>query len=193
MPDDNPATLAPQMRTVDTYGMRASPTTPLGAIRPRREVPVHWILLGLLFLAHEVAAGEFFGRVVSIQDGDTLTVLVDRKRIKVRLTEIDAPEHNQPFGTRSRQSLAQLCANKDARVTTKGKDRNGRTLGRVVCSTVDTSYEQVRRGMAMVFDPYVTDRSLYDVQDEARTARRGIWVEEKPVPPWVWRQTGRDR
>jgi len=39
-------------------------------------------------------------------DGNTLTVLVDRHEVKMRLTEIDAPEKNRPFGNRSKQSLA---------------------------------------------------------------------------------------
>ena len=152
---------------------------------------MRWLLLALLFLAQGAVGAEFVGRVVSIQDGDTLTVLVSREQIRVRLTEIDAPEHNQPFGTRSRQSLGELCANRDARVRVMGKDRYGRTLGRVVCSTVDANAEQVRRGMAWVFDHYVTDRSLYAVQDEAREARRGLWADQNPVPPWKWRERRR--
>jgi endonuclease YncB( thermonuclease family) len=53
------------------------------------------------------------------------------------------------------------------------KDRNGRTLGRVWCGGIDANAEQVRRGMAWVFDRYVRDRSLYPLQDAARSARRG--------------------
>ncbi len=52
----------------------------------------------------------------------------------------------------------------------------------------DANVEQVRRGMAWVFDRYVTDRSLYAVQDEARAARRGLWADPDPVPPWEWRR-----
>jgi endonuclease YncB( thermonuclease family) len=152
---------------------------------------VRWLLLGVLLLAHGVAAGEFVGRVVSIQDGDTLTVLVSRKQIKVRLTEIDAPERKQPFYQRSRESLGELCANKDARVVEKGKDKYRRTLGRVYCAGVDANAEQVRRGQAWVFDRFVTDRSLYSLQDEARAARRGLWADASPVPPWEWRDASR--
>jgi endonuclease YncB( thermonuclease family) len=154
-------------------------------------VAVRCLLLAPLFLAQGALGAEFIGRVVSIQEGDSLTVLVSGKRIAVRLTDIDAPERGQPFATRSRQSLAQLCANKDARVRTKGKDRFGRSLGRVVCSTVDANAEQVLRGMARVFDRHVADRSLYDFQDEARSAQRGLWADPQPTPPWVWRQTHR--
>ncbi|HET9403141.1 MAG TPA: thermonuclease family protein [Burkholderiales bacterium] len=76
---------------------------------------------------------------------------------------MDAPELKQPFGKRSRQSLAQICEKRAARVWWTEKDRNGRTLGRVWCSGIDANAEQVRRGMAWVFDRYVKDRSLYSL------------------------------
>jgi endonuclease YncB( thermonuclease family) len=36
--------------------------------------------------------------VVSVQDGDTLTVLAGKQQVKVRLAEIDTHELGQPFG-----------------------------------------------------------------------------------------------
>ena len=63
------------------------------------------LLLCLPFLAH-AASGALTGKVVAVADGNTLTVLVSRKQIKVRLTEIDAPERKQPYYLRSRESLA---------------------------------------------------------------------------------------
>ena len=55
--------------------------------------------------------------VISISDGDTLTVLEDRRQVKIRLANIDAPEKKQAFGERSRQSLAELCFQEDATPT----------------------------------------------------------------------------
>jgi endonuclease YncB( thermonuclease family) len=40
----------------------------------------------------------------------------------------------------------------------------------------------------MLFDRYVKDRSLYPVQDIARTQRLGLWADEAPAPPWRWRE-----
>jgi endonuclease YncB( thermonuclease family) len=138
------------------------------------------------------AEGELVGKVVSVHDGDTLTVLVSREQIKVRLLDIDAPERRQPFGTRSRQSLADLCAGRDARIAEQGKDRYGRTLGRVNCAGLDANGEQVRRGMAWVFERYAPKHSpLYAVQAEARAAKRGLWQDAKPVPPWEWRRNAK--
>ena len=89
------------------------------------------------------------GRVVGISDGDTLTVLVERRQVKVRLADIDAPELKQAFGTRSRQSLAALCFNREVRLETAGTDRNGRTIATVHCAGTDANAEQVRQGMAV--------------------------------------------
>ncbi|ELT9905992.1 thermonuclease family protein [Escherichia coli] len=147
------------------------------------------MLAGCLFaLAAAAQGGELRGRVVAVMDGDTLAVLdAGRQEHRIRLAEIDAPEKGQPFGQRSKQSLSGLCFGREAVIEDRGHDRYGRTIGRVSCGGIDTSAEQVRRGMAWVFDRYATDRTLYAIQDEARAARRGLWSEAAPVPPWEWR------
>lgn len=128
--------------------------------------------------------------VIGVTDGDTITALcAGNEQVKVRLAEIDAPEKKQPFGTRSKQALSDLCFGKQAEVVSQTKDRYGRTVARVRCDGQDASEQLVRSGMAWVFDRYVTDRSLYPLQDEARAARRGLWVDVEPIPPWQWRKT----
>jgi endonuclease YncB( thermonuclease family) len=65
----------------------------------------------------------------------------------------------------------------------RATDRCGRAVARMECDGVDASAEQVRAGMAWVFDRYVTDRGLYQVQDEARTGRQGLWSDAEPLAP----------
>lgn len=150
---------------------------------------IHAMLAGCLFaLAAAAQGGKLRGRVVAVMDGDTLAVLdAGRQEHRIRLAEIDAPEKGQPFGQRSKQSLSGLCFGREAVIEDRGHDRYGRAIGRVSCGGIDTSAEQVRRGMAWVFDRYATDRTLYAIQDEARAARRGLWSDAAPVPPWEWR------
>ena len=75
-------------------------------------------------------AALIVGLVVAIADGDTLTVLnEDFQQVKVRLAEIDAPEKKQAFGTRSRQSLGELCHEKRAEVRVIDVDRYKRIVG----------------------------------------------------------------
>lgn len=146
----------------------------------------------LLILSNAAVAATFSGQVVGVTDGDTIAVLVDgRQQVKVRLSEIDAPEKGQPYGTRSRQALSDLCYGRAAEIDDGGRDRYGRVVGRVRCAGKDASAEQVRAGMAWVFDRYAKDRNLYRLQDSARTAGRGLWADAAPVPPWEWRKAKR--
>jgi endonuclease YncB( thermonuclease family) len=150
------------------------------------------VLACLLFLAHAAVADELVGLVVSVQNGDTLTVHVSHEMVRIRLIDIDAPEKKQAFGTRSRQSLGEICHGKKARVDDRGLDRYGRTLDQVTCAGVDANAEQVRRGMAWVYVRYAPkDSHLYGIEAEARLHRRGLWRDAKPMPPWEWRPQSR--
>lgn len=131
--------------------------------------------------------------VVSIADGDTLTALCEHQQVKIRLAEIDAPEKKQAFGQRSKQSLAKLCFQKRAEIRPQATDRYHRTVARVICEGTDANAEQVKRGMAWVYDKYVKDRSLYALQDDARAHKIGLWSDADPVPPWEYRHSKKQK
>jgi len=131
-------------------------------------------------------------RVVSVHDGDTLTVLIERKQVKVRLTDIDAPELGQPFGARSKQSLSEMCFGKVASLDVRGQDRYKRSLAIVTCAGTDANAEQVRRGYAWTYTRYAPRNSpLHAIEHEARASHLGLWADTAPVAPWDWRRSGR--
>lgn len=130
-------------------------------------------------------------KVIGIADGDTLTVLQERKPVKVRLANIDAPEKEQSFGTRSRQSLSDLCFGKNAELDVQTKDRYGRVVAVVHCDGVNANRTQVERGMAWVYAKYNKDHLLPMVQIQARLRKQGLWSEPDPTPPWTWRKAAR--
>jgi len=106
------------------------------------------VALCVLYLPAAQAA-SFSGKVVGIADGDTLTVLTaSKKQHKIRLAEIDAPENSKPFGSKSKESLSDLCFGKEAEISPRVKDRYQRIVARVRCAVVDVNSEQVNRGMA---------------------------------------------
>ena len=143
-------------------------------------------------LSLAVSAADLRGSVVSVADGDTLTVLVDRQQVKVRLAEIDAPESHQAFGRVSRQSLADICHLRDAIVTERDRDRYGRIVAYVTCAGVDANAEQVKRGLAWVFTRYAPKNTpLYALEQAARASRIGLWADPSPVPPWDFRRTAK--
>lgn len=150
------------------------------------------LFCGFAFHAHAGSAIE--GRVVGVADGDTITVLTGgRESIRVRLAEIDAPEKSQAFGQRSKQSLSDLVFGKTVRVEQQDVDRYGRVVGRVFVGGTDVNAEQVRQGMAWVYRQYLRDTTLLNVEQEARAARRGLWSDLNPMPPWEYRHGGRGK
>ncbi len=146
------------------------------------------------FFSLPASAGELVGRVVVVADGDALTLASadGGDRVRVRLADIAAPKHGQRFATRSRQSLAELCAGKTAVLETRDDakpDRDGNTIGRVRCGGIYAGAEQVRRGMAWVYVEHASPTSaLYALEADARLARRGLWRDRHAVAPWVWRR-----
>ncbi len=151
-------------------------------------------LLFCAFAFHAHAGSAFEGRVVGVADGDTITVLTDgRESIRIRLAEIDAPEKSQAFGQRSKQSLSDMVFGKTVRVEQQDVDRYGRVVGRVFVGGTDVNAEQVRQGMAWVYRQYLRDTTLLNVEQEARTARRGLWSDLNPMPPWEYRHGGKGK
>lgn len=67
----------------------------------------------LLALALALPVTSYAYRVTGITDGDTLKILKDGREVSIRLAGIDAPEKNQAFGQRSKESLSDLCWGKD--------------------------------------------------------------------------------
>jgi len=133
--------------------------------------------------------------VVRIADGDTVTVLdASYAQHRIRLQGIDAPESHQAFGTQSKKSLSQLIFNKTVTVAYNKTDQYGRMVGKILLDGKDINLEQVKAGMAWHYKDYereqtAEDRDLYaQAEDEARSARRGLWVDANPVEPSAFRK-----
>lgn len=134
------------------------------------------------------------GKVIGVLDGDTIELLTpDRRSVRIRLAQIDAPEKAQPFGQRSKQSLSELVFGKNVSIQIETTDRYGRTVGRVFLDGTDVNLEQVRRGMAWAYRQYLTDQGVLMAEEVARNLKLGLWSEPNPVPPWEYRRKGRVR
>lgn len=134
--------------------------------------------------------------VVSIADGDTVTLLLEKdgrpSQTRFRLTEIDTPERGQPWGTRARQALAGKVFRRQVRIVSEGVDRYDRMLGKIYLDGRDINREMVREGHAWVYRQYLSDKSLLDDERRAREAGAGLWsMPQQQVPPWEWRRSGR--
>jgi endonuclease YncB( thermonuclease family) len=148
------------------------------------------LILACLGLESTAAAQSLTGKVVSIADGDTLTILADGQyQYRIRLSEIDAPESGQPFGRSSRKMLSDLTFGKQVTVRVVDLDRYGRTVGRVRVGSVDVNAQMVKQGGAWAFRQYQSDQRFQLWEKEARAAKRGLWglQADQIIAPWDWR------
>jgi endonuclease YncB( thermonuclease family) len=152
------------------------------------------LFLGLIAFVGSSPAAEFSGKVIGISDGDTITVLRDRSPIKIRLHGIDCPETGQDFGTRAKSFTSELAFGKVVTIRPVDTDRYRRTIAEVVLPDGRIlNREIVRAGYAWWYRKYALgDATLERLEREAREARRGLWSQPSPIPPWEWRHPKRD-
>jgi micrococcal nuclease len=134
------------------------------------------------------------GRVIKVTDGDTIVIIDSSSRQhRIRLFGVDSPEAGQDFGNEATENLSNLVFGRDARVEVNGFDRYERALGKVWVGETDVGLEQIKSGYAWLFTRYAhqltqRDRTAYDrAEASARSARRGLWQDQRPVPPWDYR------
>lgn len=131
---------------------------------------------------------EFRCRVVGVADGDTFHCLSGQEKTTIRLRGIDAPEKTQAYGRDARRFLSGLVLGKTVSVTVHGKDRYGRTLGRVNVNGRDVNHAMVAAGYAWVYRRYNEDAAMLRAEAAARIGKSGLWADARPVNPADYRQ-----
>lgn len=159
--------------------------------------------LAILFALNiGLVRADFTAKVQRVVDGDTIHVEDEAgKKFKVRLTGIDAPEQNQPYGLASTYHLRWLLLNKFVLLESKPKkgkpysvDRYKRVLAKIVLDGRDINLFQVLSGYAWHFKRYQKqqspkDRELYSQAElHAEKNELGLWGEKNPIAPWKWRK-----
>jgi len=142
----------------------------------------------LLCLNGSALGEEFLAKVIVVIDGDTVLIRRASGLVKIRLAEIDAPEKTQSYGEISKLSLTGMVLGQRVKVNSQAVDQYGRLIAQLRMNGLDVNAEQIRRGMAWEYSNYHSNLALVDLQDEAKRAQRGLWLQSDPTPPWVWRK-----
>lgn len=132
------------------------------------------------------------GRVESVYDGDTLTLLSSdgTTKYKIRFYGIDAPERQQEYGQEARDYLAALVSNAEVEVEVVSVDRYGRSVGKVFVNGTNVNEAMVLNGCAWYYEEYAKNEPvLADNHYSAMKNRRGLWAASDPQPPWEYRSS----
>lgn len=150
-------------------------------------------ILLLVLIPSVGGASSFSGHVVGVIDSDIFDVQHERGIERVRLNGIDAPEKGQAFWRQAQQYVEDLAVGQHVIVETTGKDKYERTIGDVfLFDGRHLNKELVKAGLAWWFCRPSSDAELRQLEDDARDAKRGLWLDPNPVPPWVFRKLQRN-
>jgi micrococcal nuclease len=141
---------------------------------------------GALRLGDEAAPETRTAQVIRVVDGDTILVLLDGVRERVRYIGIDTPESvaEQPlecYGHRASDENERLVGGRTVTLTTdeEPRDRFGRLLAYVRREPDDLFVNEalVRGGFATTLEirPNVRYAGTFREERKARAAGRGLW------------------
>ena len=128
------------------------------------------------------------GKVISVSDGDTITVLSGHRRVRIRLHGVDSPERRQPYGRQTRKFTSEMVLGEKVKLRILVFDRLGQAIARVYIRQKCLNDELLRAGMSWHNRQVYRNRRLAALEHGAQKARRGLWAAPNPTPPWVWRR-----
>jgi len=136
------------------------------------------------------AALSWNGSVIGVIDGDTIDVLHKRHAERIRLQGIDCPEKGQAFGKVAKLATSALVFGRSVTVKPHATDRYKRVVAEVfLLDGTNLNHQLVKDGWCWWYRKYAPDdTTLGALETEARDARKGLWADPKPVPPWEWRK-----
>jgi endonuclease YncB( thermonuclease family) len=144
---------------------------------------------GLAVATHGFAGNVLNGKVTSVIDGNTIEMLADdNESYKIMLYGVDSPELGQEYGEKAKKFLEKMILDKSVNVNIQGKDRWGNRSGIILIEgTVDPRIALLEAGLAWTAerDPV---QELEGIKEKARENGKGLWKEQDPTPPWIYRR-----
>ncbi|MGD9947632.1 MAG: thermonuclease family protein [Desulfobulbus sp.] len=150
-------------------------------------------LFGLAILLLSSPCFAYSGTVVSVYDGDSITMLYKGKKIRVSLYGIDAPELKQEHGNEARDFLDSFIKNETVEAQPIGKLRKGRMNGIILLGEDNINELMILNGQAWVDRKACTEKycvTWIKMEEAAKATKKGLWKSPEPIPPWDFRKTG---
>lgn len=156
-----------------------------------KHIKSYIFFLILIFLPTTSFPTSITGKVISVADGDTITILTPKnEQIKVRLSAVDCPEKQQAFGQKAKDFTSSMVAGKQVTIEPDTIDKYGRTVAMIYVNGSNLNKEVVSNGYGWVYRKYCHKPFCEDwlkLEEKARNAGIGLWADKNPTPPWEWR------
>ena len=109
-------------------------------------------------------------------------------KVTVRISGIDAPERGQFYGDVATLHLQWLISGKAVGLKLKQRDSYGRWIATAYLDGADIAEELLKEGLAWHYKEYDSNSRYAQLEAEARQDGRGLWSDDRAVPPWEWRR-----
>jgi micrococcal nuclease len=135
------------------------------------------------------AGDTLSGIVKSVIDGNTIEIEGDNNEIHtIQLTGIDSPEPGQEYGDQAKAYLEKLVLQKSVVISLTGKDRWGNQLATVIIDgNRDIRHDLLKVGLAWTAERNPLPE-LEAIKELARKDAKGLWKQDNPTPPWIYRR-----
>ncbi len=162
------------------------------------------IYLSFILSTINIPQGEISidGICTRVIDGDSIELSDGRRRYRIRLKYIDAPElkqqsfDQQPIGQWSRDFLTKLILHRAIKVVYSKRGIYGRILGEIYLDGRSINLQMIQQGQALLY-PYSTFSSRLEkhkyvtMRYLAMQQRRGFWATEGLLHPKEFRKRKR--
>jgi endonuclease YncB( thermonuclease family) len=133
----------------------------------------------------KTSSAETLATVSRIIDGDTVEVIIEEVKEKVRLLGINAPEISSGdcYAQESKARMGQLVSNKEVKLISDPKnsdrDKYGRLLRYVMLGETDIGEQMILEGFALFYSTYpITKAKTYEeAENKAKDAVVGLWLK----------------
>jgi endonuclease YncB( thermonuclease family) len=128
-------------------------------------------------------------KVTRVNDGDSIEADLDSGHVRVRMSAIDTPEHDQPYGAQSSAALKTLLplgSPVELEVVTQDQFKRLVAVVWLIEGSQRTNINEtmLRQGHAWAYRRYMKDPKFCDLEQEARSKKLGLWAQ--PVSEWVY-------
>lgn len=146
------------------------------------------LFISFFFIFNPTTPQIISGKVIRVIDGNTIEILDSEKEvIKVMLSEVDCPEPGQEYAEEAKKFTEKLVLKKRVVVELKGKDRWGNKLGLITLNNGKLlHHELLKQGLA--WNKEEDNTALAGMQQAAKSSKSGLWKNEDPTPPWIYRR-----
>ena len=145
--------------------------------------------VGIVLNVSRVIDGDTFeGRLDNGGNPGVNPWAIELTRIVVRISGIDAPERGQYYGDVATLHLHWLISGKAVGLKLKQRDSYGRWIATAYLDGADIAEELLQQGLAWHYKEHDSNPRYAQLETEARQDGRGLWCDDRAVPPWEWRR-----